>query len=200
MKKLLGILFTGLLLTSFITAQEIDINDSNKGIRVGADVKWQPVLGELSNYVSSSIGGGIVAEFDLPVLDVENIVLGIPVHADFGVNPVKSELLKSMMNAQISSGIYGRFLLLDNEFIIQPELNYGISMVFPSVVPGNGNELDAIYVDQMLQFSLGFRYAPKAINDGFMEFELAPVYTLCLENANVVQAVGGRLGVLFKIY
>lgn len=197
MKKIMGILIATLLLSVNCFAQKIN---GELEVRVGGNFQFTPVLGELSDYVSSSIGGGIKAEIDLPVYISDVLEIGVPVNAGFGGNPIKNDLLKSMFNIQFSSGIYGRIMLFDDNFIIQPELDYGMVLTLPTVNKTYPNELDSVYADQSIQFVLGFRYAPQAIDFGMLEFELAPLYTLCLENNNLVHYLGGRLGVMIRVF
>lgn len=197
MRKIFGIILAVLLFTSAGYSQKIN---GEFEFRLGGNFQYMPVLGELSNYSSSSIGGGVKAEFDLPVFISDIFEIGIPVNASFGANLLKTDLLKSMMNMQFTSGFYGRFTLLYGNLIIQPELDYGLALTLPKVNPLYPNEMASVYADQSFQVVVGFRYAPEEIDFGLMEFELAPVYTLCIENKKLVHYIGGKVGVMFRVY
>lgn len=197
MKKIFGIIFTLLLINGGIFAQKAN---GEFEVRTGAYFQYKPVLGKLGEYVSSNLDGSIKGEFDLPVSISDVFEIGVPVNIGFGVNPVKSELLNSMINFSINSGIYGRIKLFDGNFVIQPELDYGIVLFLPEVNSKYPNELNSVYVDQTLSLCLGFRYVPQTLNDGMMEFEFAPIYSLGFENNELAHFLGGKLGVMIRIY
>lgn len=193
MKKIFSIILAGLIFTGLGFSQE-------SGMRTGGFFNLQPVLGEMNDYISMSIGGGIAAEFDLP-LKTSGIKIGIPVNVGFNANPSKVPELSSIFNIQTTSGIYVRFPLLENNFIIQPALNYGVLMNCPIKNSGyKDSELSSIYIDNLIQFEVSFRYAPQQLKEGAFEFFLTPVYAFAPVKNSIIHYAGAKLGVMYRIF
>lgn len=200
MKK---ILFSLILLIGFcavITAQENDVSTTKvekNAMRIGVLGNFQPTLGELSKYVSSDIGGGLAYEIDLYSNPSSILTIGVPVHANFDYYTVIDENLVYTMGATFTSGVYARIKLLNGRFIIQPELDYGVKLIFPKENEMNSGRLESMYLDQVIQLAIGFRYSLQGkVN---MEFDLSPVFTLSPESNNIAYYIGARAGVLFRI-
>ena len=176
-------------------------------MKVGVYGSMTPALGELGNYVSSSLGGGVAFEMGMPLYigedapEIMNIFkrFGFSAHVSGNSNPVKNDLLSSMWNLQATLGIYVRLDLPVSGLAVVPEVDYGMIMNFPKANPAYGNTLASLYVDQLVQFGIGIRYAPPSLLDRKLEFEVAPTYTLCTEKGNMLQYAGGRVGVLYRI-
>lgn len=197
MKKLLITLAVSLCFMGAGFAQETSA--SEMAVRGGANINIQPVMGDFADYVSLNIGGGASAEIDLPISLPDWIKIGVPVNLGANVSIPKTDMIQSMWNFQLSSGIYARFLMMDGSLIIQPELDYGMAGYFITPTDYYSDTINSFYLDQMFQFSLNVRYAPKNILDGKMEFSIAPVYALSPEMDEMAHYFGVRLGIFYKL-
>lgn len=203
MKKIIITILVALSVMSASFAQEAAEN-SSKGasdtanIRIGGIFNYEACGGTLGNYISGNIGGGFTAEFDLGIPLPSFMELGISgkILANGGL--LKDDLLLSMMSIQVVPGFYCRLYLLNNNLIIQPEIGYGIQVNFLKDNPVYNNKIDKVYLDQLVEVSLGIRFAPQAFLDGNMEFGLTPFYILCPEQNEAVHYFGGRFGIYYQ--
>lgn len=207
MKKLIFTLLILFSVCGLITAQEADISEASAGsgaktefqLRIGPYFNYMPVIGSLSNHVKDGLGGGIVMEMDLPVKTPQWIKIGVPIRVVANYHLLKNPALELFVSSQISTGIYARFLLANNNFIIQPELDYGVNLSFARADSYNSDALKPVYIDQCIQASVAFKYAPQQLKKVQMEFELAPTFTLSPVANDLVMYYGARAGVLFRI-
>lgn len=202
MKKLLLSLGLSIFLLGSVFAQEeaaAPAYNNNFSFRLGAEAVVQPVLGDLKDYIGLSYGGGLKAEFDLPIVLPEVIDLGIPVSIYGFGNTIKDDVLSSVASLQLSTGFYVRINLANNNFVLQPELDYGMAMYFPKANPAYGNTLNTVYIDQIVQFGLGFCYVPQNVMEGDLEFTFTPLYCLSLEKEYLGHYLGAKLGVFLRL-
>ncbi len=198
MKKFLLISFLALAVSGMLYAETSDNSSGESGLSLGAFVEYQPAMGPLADYVEASFGGGVVVEYILPFLSNDGFSLGISGHVSGNVNPVSSELLSFMWNIKGAAGIFAKIHLGQTAFYLVPEVSYGAVINFPTTNPKYENELAAMYVDQMIQVAAGIRFNPSFLG-GKLEFEAAPVYTLCTEQTEMVHYLGARVGFLIKL-
>lgn len=171
-------------------------SSSGIGLRAGVYGGFQPTIGGLSEFVFGTMGGGVGVEYDIITIPDTDIAVGASVHAGANIGFIKSDLISSLVNVQAFGGAYVRIPIGMSGFIIQPGLEYGITANFPKVNEEYpGNELKSCYWDQTVQAAVSVRYSPAAL-DGLLEFEAAPVYTLCTEKSEVLHYIGVRIGVM----
>lgn len=91
-----------------------------------------------------------------------------------------------------SVGAWIRFPLTST-LVLQPELDYGITLHGISVESGYTNAPDGIFTDQHIQVAVGLRYLLKNI-----EIELAPMYTFSAEDGEALNEIGFRAGVIYR--
>lgn len=203
MKKLLLTLGCALLLFTGLFAQE-EISVSGKksgdlGLRTGVFGEFFIPMGDLGDFVAFDIGAGVDVELDLPISLGNKIKIGVPLIVGYNLDVTNNDLLSSMWNVQVASGIYARIIFADGAFVLQPELNYGITLYFPTANSDYENTLQSSYLDQLLLLAINFRFAPKSVMNGKLEFSVAPLYSLGVESGSVVNTAGARFGVLYKI-
>lgn len=197
MKKLILILLISFSVVSVSSAQE---NSENKfiDIRAGGIFNYEAAQGELGNYAANYLGGGAAAEFDLdfPLPSFMKTGFAISIMANGGF--IKNELLSSMWNLQIIPSAFCRFYLLKKNLIIQPEFGYGIQFNFPEANPDYSNNIEKLYLDQVLEFAVSVRFAPQNLLNGSMEFGLTPFYQLCPEKNEAVHYIGAKFEVYYN--
>ena len=208
MKKLfLILLFTSGVLT-FSFAQDVGFDDDidsgfsydigDSALRLGCSFTWQTAFGDLSFFVGNHLGGAVKTEYDfrLPVPNFLKFGVSTKVRANFGF--LKDDILLSFWNVQAAPGLYARFSFLEETFIIQPELSYGAQFNFPEKNPEYNNDLKKLYVDQMLEMSLGFRFSPEKLFNGNIELGVTPFYILGPEKNSSAHYAGAELSVFYK--
>lgn len=186
MKKALITLIMALSLSGIVFAQQF---------RIGLTGGYQFALGDIQNFVSSSAGGAVKGEFDLPLQLPPALRLGISAKVGGAMNVVNNDLLLSMWNVESTAGVYARLLMAGGAFVLQPELAFGAQMNFPSANPEYDNHIQPMYADALIQLQLGLRFAPQKVMKGKLEFSLTPVYSLNLEKETLVHYAGATAGI-----
>lgn len=204
MKRVILSILMILTISSFIFAQESEISveqssfRKESNIRLGAVMPIQAAIGDLNEFVGLHLGGGVKGEFDIPFPLPSYVKLGIGTKFQANVGFLKDDILLSMWNLQMAPSFYARFNFLDETLILQPEISYGMQLNFLTKNDEYNNKVDGMYVDQMIQFSLGLRYSPAQLANGSFEFGITPFYVLCPENGNLAQYAGAELIFMYK--
>lgn len=197
MKKLLAILFATALLTA-AGAQETDL-PRYTGFAVGAHFLNQYAVGDWADYAKANIGGGISAEYTIPLELPANLDLGASVRAEAAHTLLKSDSpLESDNELRFGAGVWLRvpFALAGQAFAFQPEVAYLYDLHHAE--GKDGAKTDGWYGDSTLSIALALRYTLPPLTN--LEVELAPLYTVALEKeGNSVHNLGFRLGAVWHI-
>lgn len=165
-------------------------------MRIGFDVTGDAVLGNLADFIAANIGGQAAYEIDF--LSIKNMKLGASVRAGFDYNIVKGDVLDSCCSMVATGGMFLRVPV--KAVFIQPELDYGVQVFFPTKKSDAKGELDSAYCDQIIQLACNVRIPIQKVKDGSLEINVAPVYTMDFESgSNINHYIGGRVGVYYKI-
>lgn len=207
MKRILLFILFIMGVSSFFFAQaaesdeEIDpgftYQDGDSVLRVGGAFSWQAAMGDLNDFVSNYLGGGMEAEYDLPLLPVMKPGFSVKVRGNSGF--LKDDILSYLWNLQLAPGIYARFEFFNNQVVIQPGLNYGVQLNFPKANSKYNNKLDKVYADQMLEGSLSLRFSPANLLNGKIELGVTPFYVFGPEKNSSAHYAGAELLILYKL-
>jgi len=157
-------------------------------LKVGTYAVNQYMLGEYAEYACCSAGGSMDIEYGIPLPFLQNF--GVSGRAQAAaVIPAAGSNMQPSWNTAAMAGIWVNFPLPDN-FSVQPETDWGIWI----------NALDEkLYVDQVIQLSCAVRYSPEKIADARLTFEIAPVYSFMPEQDCILNTIGIRPGVLYRL-
>lgn len=207
MKKILALLLTFSISFGICCAQEAeDVNTAEsengkylgfiKDMSAGAFFNFEPAAGELSEFVMSSIGGGVSFEAGIPLPFLENFGVSFRMTFDGGI--MNDPIIDSLFSMRYTIGAYTKIPLPGNMFSIVPEIDYGLVFYFPEASGDVAKYLKNVYVDQILQLGAGIRFSHPVILNGNLEFEFTPTYSLSPESGSSVHHIGFRIGVLYK--
>lgn len=166
--------------------------------RAGVVFAVQGTTGDYSDFVGAHAGGGIQGEWDLDMLSPSFLQLGVSARVMFSKGFVKDDVILSAWNLQIAPGFYGRYRILNEKLILQPELSYGLQMNFLKNNPKYNNHLKKCYTDQFIGFALGVRYSPEKLLNGALEFAFTPFYICCPEKNTTATFCGANISVFFR--
>lgn len=218
MKKILALVLTfifsfGLAFgqaTQDITDEEPKSNGKYLGfikdMRAGSFFNFEPAAGDLSEFVFSSIGGGASFEAGIPLPLFSEIPFVHGLLDNFGVSfrmafddgIMKDTDIDSIFSMRYTLGAYTRIQLPGNMFSIVPEIDYGLALNFPKASGEGAKYVGNVYVDQVLQFGAGIRFAHQKMANGNLEFDFTPTYSLSPEYGSSVYYIGFRFGALYK--
>lgn len=202
MKKFFTLLFV-VLLTSQVFAQTEGEKKPSfiKDIRAGANFGFEPALGDLSEFVFSTIGGGASVEVGIPLFpSVDNFLLnnfGVSFRTAFNGAIMKDTNIGSLFNMRFILGAYTRIPVGDFVTIV-PEIGYGVAVNFPGVRNTDIGTVNSCYADQIIEVGVGVRFTHEKLLNGDLEFEFTPTYMLCPETNNAAHYLGARIGALYR--
>lgn len=205
MKKILGaFLFFVLLNISAFSQDSENMSSSSKSqnpvtMKAGGFFNFEPVLGTLSDYVVSNIGGGLSYEIGFSVFPA--IDIGASLHIAGNGTSLKKEnadLFSYIWNTKFYAGGFVRIPFGKSGFVFQPEIDWGFVFYFPKANQEYVNSLDSVYADQILQIAASFRYVNPNVLNELLEFELSPIYSFSPEKNAAVHHLGFRVGVLYR--
>jgi len=158
-------------------------------VNVGVYGVNQYALGTYASYALGTAGGGVAAEYALPLLFLKNFGIAARVQAA-GVIPASGSGMSAGWDASAAAGAWVKFPFRHG-LSLQPEADWGVWL----------DSLDGtLYADQLIQLSCAVRYAPEKPEEGRLTFELAPVYTFMPEqDTYAVNMAGIRAGVLCRL-
>lgn len=202
MKKFFTLLFVVLLTSQVFAQTEVETKPSViKDIRAGVNIGFEPALGDLSEFVFSTIGGGASVEVGIPLFpSVDNFLLnnfGVSFRTAFNGAIMKDTNIESLFNMRFILGAYTRIPVGDLVTIV-PEIGYGVAVNFPGVRNNNAGIVKSCYADQIIEVGVGVRFAHENLLNGNLEFEFTPTYTLCPEENNAAHYLGVRIGALYR--
>lgn len=218
MKKILAIILTFTISLGLVFSQEPQSEDEMeseengkylgfiKDMRAGAFFNFEPAAGDLSEFISSTMGGGASFEAGIPLpLFSENTVVhsllnnfGASFRMAFDGGLMKDTNVDSIFSMRYTLGAYTRIPLPGNMFSIVPEIDYGIVLNFPKASGDGAKYVETVYADQILQFGAGVRFSHQKMAKGNLEFELTPTYSLSPESGSTLHYIGFRFGALYK--
>lgn len=211
MKKLLLITCAFSLLSFISFAQDAVSSDSAPDVkngtekakiisdfRIGGFFNFEPAVGDLSNYVFSSIGGGFSLEAGIPITDDIPVLntFGIALRGTFNTGLMKETHVNSLFNMRYMVGAYSRIPLPGEMFTFMPEFDYGIALNMPK---STSPYVKPFYADQVMQLALGLGFSHKNMLKGNLEFDFTPTYTLSPEKNTIAHYIGFRFGVVYKV-
>lgn len=148
--------------------------------------------GKWAEYIKTSVGGGISAEYKLPLnFDIVNI--GFNLRTEYtALIPKDLNKINSGSDATIIPGVFVSIPFsigsLNASFVT--ELSYGIVVHKIKL-----DEASDIYIDQLICVSPGLRfYTP---NYEKLMWEFAPFSTFAFEKSGVIMQAGFRLGTIW---
>lgn len=205
MKKLAAIFLSFSLVCVAVNAQsgQQESTSSNSKISflaIGGFFDFEPAVGDLGDYMSCAIGGGLNFEMGLPIAK-------IPLLNNFGLSfkmaingaLMKDTVIDSLFNMRFILGAFTKIPLGSQSFYFVPEINYGVALYFPKVAPdADSSYVKSVYADQLIQLGLGFRFTNQKMLKGNLELELIPTYTLSPEEGALVHYFGVRAGFMYK--
>ena len=167
-----------------------------KGLAFGPYFKADFATGKWQKYISSAIGGGLSAEYTFP-LNLTIFDFGVTLKSDAEVYIPKNNLVKSGFDITVSAGAFIRlpFALGNLTAAFEPELLYG--MVFHNLKTEELENVASLYTDQFLCLSAGLRLTIPKLE--LLEAEVAPQFTLTMENSNVILEPGLRIGAIWHL-
>lgn len=205
MKKLAAIFLSFSLVCVAVNAQSGQQENATSkskisSLAIGGFFNFEPAVGDLSDYMSSAIGGGLNFEMGLPIAK-------IPLLNNFGLSfkmavngaLMKDTVIDSLFNMRFILGAYTKIPLGSDSINFVPEINYGVALYFPKVAPdADSSYVKSVYADQVIQLGLGFRFTNQKMLKGNLELELTPTYTLSPEEDALVHYFGVRAGFMYK--
>lgn len=202
MKKFFTLIFVVLLTSQVFAQTEVEKKPSFiKDVRVGVNAGFEPALGDLSEFVFSTIGGGASVEVGIPLFPkINNFLLnnfGVSFRTAFNGAIMKDTNIASLFNMRFILGVYTR-IPLGNVVTLVPEIGYGIAVNFPGLKNKDAGIVQPCYADQVIQVGVGVRFAHEKLLNGNLEFEITPTYTLCPETNNAAHYLGARIGALYR--
>ena len=208
MKKTLLILLAAFFVSLPVTAQAEDSKTFEfftddvpryQGFAIGAGIINQWAIGDYSQFALCNLGGGIDAEFTLPLNLPKNIDLGLSGGVDYlHVFPKPDTPLKSDEELRFAAGFWMRmpFTIKGNWFAFQPELSFGGSIF--TTQGQNGSNASGGYFGSVIGFAPAVRWIPGALPD--FEFEATPLFTVTPElNSHSTIHLGAKIGVIYHI-
>lgn len=181
------------------SVQNESLQTENNVFRIGAAFPVQSAVGDLNQFAGLHLGPGVQGEYDLNISLPDYLKLGVSAKFMMNFGFLKDDILLSMWNMQLAPGFYARFVLLDGNFIIQPELSYGLQLNFLKKNDEYNNKVDNVYLDQIIEFAVGFRYVPQNLLDGRLEFGITPFYALCPEAGYIAQYAGADIFMFYRL-
>ena len=166
-----------------------------EGVAVGLSVMNQYPLGDWGDYAKTNIGGGLAAEYTLPHFLPLSIDLGASFRFEFAHTLPKSDTtLKSHNEIRAAAGLFFRipFAIGGCTLALQPEVAVGASL--NNTEGQNGAKASGWYTDTLIMVAPSVRFVPPAEALSHIEFEIAPLWTMSLEDSNTVNNIGFRLG------
>lgn len=175
-------------------------------VKVGGFFNFEPAVGPLREFVSSTIGGGLSVEAGIPLLVEKDAIFPFSLLQNFGVSfravfdgyLMKETHVDSIFSMRYSVGAYTRINIGDM-FAVVPNLDYGLAVNLPKVRGEGASLVKKAYADQMLQIGCGVRFAHEKVLNRKLEFDLTPTYTLCPESGTAVHYLGFRFGALYSV-
>lgn len=162
--------------------------------RAGLFGSGEATLGDYASYISSRAGGGLSAEFALPLLDG---MFGAAAEVKGDRLFASSDKVAGGWSCAALAGVWYYLPLGKSEFVFQPEVGAGVVVHGVQTKDEIQDMPNSAYVDFAVQLAPSFRFAPANLK-GF-EFELSPVYTFIPVQENVEQFLGARIGVRYLI-
>ena len=155
--------------------------------------------GKWSEYVKASVGGGLTADYILPI-DLGVIDLGINLKAEYaGLVPKATDIIISANDITFAPGVFCRIPFSLGKFnaAFVPVISYGI--VVHSIKAKQESKVTGVYRDQTFCLSPALRFCIPNMQN--LEVELAQISSFAFEDSNVVMQMGFHLGAIwyFKI-
>ncbi len=155
-------------------------------------------IDEYATYTTVNAGGGLSFEYTIPH-ELGLFSYGIVAQGlyDFAFIPADSPLA-SVHTVSPSAGMFGLFSFRAGtiRLSIHPQVTYGV--IFSFIKAKDGATLRDVYVNQVAEASLGFRFSlPKGAWD--FELELSPVYRMIINQNDLLHQLGARLGFVWHI-
>ncbi len=152
--------------------------------------------GKWAEYVKTSVGGGVSAEYTLP-LNLDSFDLGLNLRAEYSMLIAKkTELISSAGDITVLPGLFVSvpFAIGSMDAAFVADLSYGA--VIHNIKGMDSSGLNGIYVDQLMGVSAGVRLGMPALEQ--LQLELAPCYTFAFEDSRLLMQAGFRLGVIWR--
>lgn len=196
MKKFFVILAAAFLLPFMLTSNE---NEATRyeGFAVGAYFSNSYAAGDWAKYVTAGIGGGLTAEYTLPV-EISLFDIGITVRAEYdALLPASDSIVESGFDLMILPGAFLRFpIYLDGvTAAFVPEVSYGV--VMHNLKGKDKADIDGLYTDQLLSIATGIRLSVPKLEQ--LEVEVSPLCLLGFEKSGVLVQPGFRAGALWHL-
>ena len=196
MKKSFLVLVAALVLPFMLSAKE---NETTRyeGLALGAYFSNSYAAGDWSKYVVAGIGGGVTAEYTLP-LELSLFDLGISLRAEYdALLPAKDSIVESAFDIIVLPGAFLRFPIylegVTAAFV--PEVSYGV--VMHNLKGKDKADIDGLYTDQLLSIATGIRLSVPKLEQ--LEVEVSPLCLLGFEKNGVLVQPGFRAGALWHL-
>lgn len=196
MNKKVIVIFVLLFIFTKISAQE-NQKVQYEGAGLGAYFCNSYPAGKWSEYVKASVGGGLNADYILPV-NLGIIDFGINLKAEFAsLLPKATDIILSAYDITFAPGVLFRIPFtvgkLNAAFV--PVVSYGI--VVHNIKAKPESNVSGTYRDQVFCLSPALRFCIPNIKN--LEFELAQLTSLAFENSTVVMQVGFHIGAIWYL-
>lgn len=145
-------------------------------------------IADMTKLSVSNIGTGISFEYTMPFFNY----LGVNASSDIESVISKKQTLKNWWDISLSTGIYGNFYF-GKKINFRPSISYGAILHILDIETES-----KLFVDQIIQCSLSFRFIPNFLGRKGFSFGIAPTYTLATEKDIPLHYLGFRTGFHYK--
>jgi len=175
-------------------AAKLPAQNKAPAFRAGLFGSGEASLGDYASYIGARAGGGLSAEFALPLFGGKS---GVSVEAQGDGLFASSDKVSGGWSGSALAGVWYYLPLGKGAFAFQPELSAGVVVRGIQTQDDMQDMPSGAYVDFAVQLAPSFRFSPASLK-GF-EFELSPVYTIIPVQGNAEHFVGGRIGVRYTV-
>ena len=176
------------------SAAKLPAQNKAPAFRAGLFGSGEASLGDYASYIGARAGGGLSAEFALPLFGGKS---GVSVEAQGDGLFASSDKVAGGWSGAALAGVWYYLPLGKGAFAFQPELSAGVVVRGIQTQDDMQDMPSGAYVDFAVQLAPSFRLAPAGLR-GF-EFELSPVYTIIPVQGSAEQFLGGRIGVRYTV-
>ena len=194
MKRIVTVLLASFAVCALPLAAQNAAKLPAPSFRAGLFGSGEASLGDYASYIGARAGGGLSAEFALPLFGGKS---GVSVEAQGCRLFASSDKVSGGWSGAAFAGVWYYLPLGKSAFAFQPELSAGVVVRGIQTKTDMQDMPEKVYTDFAVQLAPSFRFAPVSLK-GF-EFELSPVYTIIPVQGNAEQFLGGRIGVRYQV-